>query len=54
MLGISKQASGGEEAVGNGSVSLFGGSSSHDDGEYTEDSLDDFLVDLVEEELIQI
>ena len=48
MLGISNQASDGEEAVGNSSVSLFGGSSSHDDGEYTEDSLDSFVVDIVE------
>ena len=32
----------------------FGGSTLHVDGEYTEDCLDEFVIDLVEGELIQI
>ena len=54
VLGKSNQPSGVDEAVSESNVSLFGGNIPHDDGKYTEDSLDSFVVDLVEGELIQI
>ena len=54
VLGKSNQPSGVDEAVSKSNVSLFGGNMSHDDGEYTEENCDDFEVDLVEGELIQI